>query len=193
MWMLDTNPGFLALHLAMMYQERAADRAALSPWCSMDTGVAIIVTGLWATIGWYYTGRVQRTMSRRQHTYNIITRQHDDKRYEDALNTVRAAIKSNSIPTPVKTDPSERHKHIDYFLNYFEFLSAAILCGDIDEKMIKAVEYSKIVKVPVIFREYIDQIRVIADQPTMYENIDALARRWNGVERPFCQACCGNL
>jgi hypothetical protein len=153
----------------------------------MDSGVAILISAAFATAGWIYSGRIQRHTSRRQHTYGIITRQLDDDKFEKALNSIRKAVNERFVPQLDKLNPTEQMLDIDYLLNHYEFLSAAILCGDIDEKLLRSCEFSRMTKLYAYMRDYIEQNRTEFDQPTMFQNLEDIVLRWNRTYQPISE------
>jgi len=146
----------------------------------VDTGLAILISAVLATIGWLYSGRLQRVMNRRQHTYNIILRQHDDDNFDRALDGVRDMLAEDKIPHPSEKSRVDDIKKLDYFLNHYEFLCAAIWSGDIDENLIHSCEFSRITKLSEKMSRYIADCRAYRAQPTMFKNLETMAERWKG-------------
>ena len=144
----------------------------------LETSTAILFGAIFATVGWMHTSRAQRRADRRNHTYSIIIRHQDDSQFHDALKVVRETLEADNIPSP---DDKERRSDIielDYFLNTYEFLAAAIWCGDFDESLLKYCEYTRVTKLFRKMTPYIESCRKYRDQPTMFENLETLADRW---------------
>lgn len=144
----------------------------------MDTGLAIFVGAILATTGWLYGGRLQRLTARGHHTYQIVTRQQDDQRFIKSLETARLLIKDGSLLNLKDNSLKEQRNDLDYLLNHYEFLSAAIWRGDIDEKLMKSCEKSRLTSLFNQTKIYIDESRKTAKQPSMWENLERLAGRW---------------
>ena len=53
-----------------------------------ETIIAISAV-LFATVGWLWNGRLQRSTDRRKHTYSIIALQQDDELYRSAIILLR--------------------------------------------------------------------------------------------------------
>lgn len=150
----------------------------------MDSGTAIFIGAILATVGWLYGGRQQRLTSRRQHTYQIILKQQDDKRYEEALDKLRLLLASNSVPAASNTHRKDDQDHIDHLLNYYEFLAAAVWCGDIDENLIRLCEETRIKNLITRLTNYIEDNRRVLSQPTLWANLEDLASRWSRRRHP---------
>ncbi len=144
----------------------------------MDTGLAILISTIMATAGWFYTSRQQRQIDRRQHTYRIIIRQQDDPKFADSLDRIRTLLDKEKVPHPDDDHNREDIDKLDYLLNHYEFLSAAIWAGDVDENLMKSCEYSRITKLFGKMGTYINDCRDFREQPSMFENLDHLAARW---------------
>ena len=144
----------------------------------MEPGTAILISAFAGTIGWFVTVRSNRLADRRQHTYRVIIRQQDDERFSTALEKIRQLLVDDDLPAPDDNQRLEDIKQIDYFLNHYEFMSAAIWCGDMDETLIRSCEYSRMTKLFSKMRGYIEASRRFREQPTMYENLENIRARW---------------
>lgn len=157
----------------------------------MESGAAILISAALGTIGWYVTVRNSRWVDRRQHTYRTIMRQQDDSKFDESLARIRLVLEKNDIPEPDNTLRDEDIQKIDYLLNHYEFLSAAIWCGDMDEKLLRSCEFSRVTKLFEKMEGYIQASRKFRGQPTMYENLENLAGRWkdgsNSKTRTVCE------
>src|SRR5687767_5469907 len=100
----------------------------------MDPGFAVLISALFATVGWLYNGRIQRIMNRRQHTYQIIIRQQDDEEVKSALKVLRKVLRAGAPPRQGDPLSGDTMETLDFLLNRYEFIAAAVWCGDIDEK-----------------------------------------------------------
>ena len=145
----------------------------------MDTGFAIFVGSILATTGWLYGGRLQRLTARSHNTYQIVTRQQDDQQFVKSLESTRLLIKDGSLLNLKDNSLKEQRNDLDYLLNHYEFLSAATWRGDIDEKLMKLCEKSRLTSLFNETKIYIDESRKAAKQPTMWENFERLAGRWD--------------
>jgi hypothetical protein len=102
----------------------------------------------------------------------------DDSRFSDSLEKVRNLTRSNDLPNPNDDDRKSDTDDLDYLLNHYEFLSAAIWCGDIDERLMKSCEESRLTKLFTQTKTYIDENRRVDEQPSMWENLEKLVDRW---------------
>jgi hypothetical protein len=148
----------------------------------VDTGLAILISAVTATLGWLYTGRSQRAIDRRQHTYTLLLRQQDDDKFGHALDRLGELVSDSDIPHPADPDRSRDIGHLIYVLNYYEFMCAAVWCGDIDERLLRSWDQSRVVKLSSVMSEFIRQCQEDRNQSTMFEHLLALADRWSGPE-----------
>jgi uncharacterized protein DUF4760 len=110
----------------------------------MNSGIAILISAALATAGWLWNGHLQRLANRRQHTYAIILKQQDDELYDGSLMTLRRLAKTSLTKRTFAKLTDKDINHLDYILNYYEFLAASIWCGDIDERLIKMCDETTI-------------------------------------------------
>lgn len=154
----------------------------------MDTGIAIFISALTATAGWLYSGHLNRVMDRRQHTYRIVIRQKDDEKFAAALRRVRALIKANDFPKSQDDDGRiDDVASIEYLLNHYEFLCAAICAGDVDENLVRACDETRIKRLCNKMADYIEVCR--KDQPTAFEHVEFMATRWRADDRTRASKC----
>jgi len=151
----------------------------------VDSGTAIFIGAILATVGWLYGGRQQRLTSRRQHTYQIILKQQDDERFEAALERLRALLKENDIPPAADSKRKTDQDYLDYLLNYYEFLCAAIWCGDVDEKLIRLCEETRLKNLTSKLCGYISDNRKTHSQRTLWKNLEEMAVRWGKRRQPL--------
>ena len=154
----------------------------------MDTGLAILISAVLATVGWLYSGHLNRVMERKQHTYRIVIRQKDDEEFAEALPVVRALIRKDNIPDSQDDEArADDIRRIDYLLNHYEFLCAAICAGDVDEKLVRACDETRIKRLHETMTGYISRAR--ETQPTAFEHLEFIAGRWTSDERTRASKC----
>lgn len=156
----------------------------------MDSGIAVLISATMATAGWLYSGRVQRLMSRRQHTYQIIIRQQDDAKVGAAL-TLLHKIRASSSP-PRLTDPLDADKIeiIDFLLNRYEFIAAALWCGDIDENLLRRCDKSRMIALTTVLAGYISDKRTNNSQQSLWRNLEHISERWQRWEKREASSLC---
>ncbi len=151
----------------------------------MEPGNAIFIGAVLATLGWIYNGRLQVQSARRKHTYELILEQHRDETYAARLAAVRQLISNRTLQNIPSDQPPPDHPELDALLNYYEFLAAAIWCGDVDERLMRRCHKSRIV---TLYEESLPYILANRDddaQETMWQNLETLAQRWRGDVKPL--------
>jgi Domain of unknown function (DUF4760) len=68
--------------------------------------------------------------------------------------------------------------NLDFILNHYEFVSAAIICGDVDEALVRRVEDGRMRRTYLKFLPYVDQNRQVRNDYKMWENLEFLVYRW---------------
>jgi hypothetical protein len=144
----------------------------------MDTGLAILISAIMATVGWYMTNNRTQRISRRQHTYDVHSAYRARKPFLDKLKAVKTLFRDANIPQAGDASRLSDIESIDWILNHYEFISAAIVNGDIDEALLRSCEESRMKKIVTNLRTYIDDDRILEEQPTMHENLIKLVDRW---------------
>jgi Domain of unknown function (DUF4760) len=138
----------------------------------MNEGLAIIVAAILAILGIFYTSRQQRKLLRKQHTYQVLDKLNDWGEFQENYDFAASLIKSGD-PVP------ESHEHrIDFLLNYYEFLAAAIIAGDIDEALVRRVEESRLCRLFLKLLPYVEQNRRELASEKLWENMEFICHRW---------------
>lgn len=144
----------------------------------MDQGVAILVTAVAAVISILISGTFNRRLMRKQHTYRVLERMNPWKRFDRAVSEASKLIKAGRIPDIDCAADEPQCDNLDFILNHYEFISAAIVCGDIDEALVKKVEDGRMRRVYLKFLPYIEQNRAARGDLEMWENLEFLVYRW---------------
>jgi Domain of unknown function (DUF4760) len=169
---------------------------------TFDPATAVAIsTVIFATAGWLWNGRLQRSTERRKHTYSIVALQQADNVYRSAIILLRGIGPKGLTKKAAAALPQEDIDKLDHMLNHYEFLAAAIWCGDVDEKLIRMCDETLILALRSRLKIYMNEKKKNRDQPSMWEHMDNLATRWEGptptrvvrlcesiLQRPFM--CC---
>lgn len=135
--------------------------------------------------GWMALWRPAATADESSPAYlSIILKQQDDKRFEAALEHLRSLLKEKDIPPVDDSDRKTDQDHLDYLLNYYEFLCAAIWCGDVDEKLIRLCEETRLRNLNSKLSGYISDNRKTHRQLTLWKNLEDMAVRWGKRRQP---------
>lgn len=93
-----------------------------------------------ATIGWSVTSWTSGRNARAQHTINILSSRYSNTLYSDAAATFNSAFKDSPVTSDMvkrlvassEQADKEALQAVRYLLNWFEFVSAGVLLGDLD-------------------------------------------------------------
>ena len=64
----------------------------------MSTETAIYIAAGLATAGWLYTARRQRTLAKKQHTFNTLLKASFNNNFQDSLRIAAPHLKQNIYP-----------------------------------------------------------------------------------------------
>lgn len=167
------NYGFLGFYLNLKISDAS--------------NVILVLLGvLAAVLGWLFTYRGQALTTTRNHTMQTLMESRLSEVYTKQVEV------ATEVFTKYKTEKGEqynleysvfltletKHKNaIFYLLNYLEFVSVGIRCGDLDENQMKNMMKSIISNNFKFFREIIEKKQ--QTQPTVYEHLTLLNKRWN--------------
>lgn len=144
----------------------------------MDEGIAVIIAACLAILGIMYASRQQRKMLRKQHTYQVIEKLNDWKDFDERMDFASGLIRAGKVPTLCDEAHKENCDKIDFLLNYYEFLSSAIIAGDVDEGLVRRVEETRLSRLYLKFIEYVRENRDERDSRLLWENLEFMCYRW---------------
>lgn len=104
--------------------------------------------------------------------------QQDDKTYRSAIVLLRRIGAKGLSKTKASALTQADIDKLDHILNHYEFIAAAIWCGDVDEKLIRMCDETLILALRGRLKVYIDEKKKARKQPSMWEHLDKLAIRW---------------
>src|SRR3712207_5886170 len=107
---------------------------------SFDEGWAVIIAAFMAIAGILYSSKESRKALRKQHTYNVLDKMNDWDKLDEAYDKARAMMNEGKVPSRCKDADREICDTLDFLLNHYEFLAAAIVSGDLDEGLVKRIE-----------------------------------------------------
>jgi len=73
---------------------------------------------------------------------------------------------------------------VRYVLNHWEYVSVGIQSGIYDEKMLKNASYNTVVSLFKYARPFIEAVRENNGRPTLYQEMQWLAERWEKAGPP---------
>lgn len=144
----------------------------------MDEGIAVIVAAIMAILGIFYSGRQQRKMLRKQHTFQVIEKLNGSKELDKHVDYASKMLKTNTVPRLCDENNEADCEKIDFLLNYYEFLACAVVSGDIDEELVRLMERSRLCRSYLQFIPYIEENRQERGSDQLWENLEFIAYRW---------------
>ena len=145
----------------------------------------VLMAGIvFATCGWLYAARRQRTTMRKQHTFNALMAATFENKYQDALDDCRQHLSAGVFPDLSDGQNEQLRKSVRFLMNHYEFLAAGIRNGDIHEKLLKDSERGTVVRLFETAENcgYVTTVRNRRKRQTIFEHLEWLYERWE--ERP---------
>jgi hypothetical protein len=143
---------------------------------------AVLIGAGFATFGWLYTARRQRTLARKQHTLNVILQARNSKEFGAAQAAIRPDILSKCCPD-IANGSHEHKEHYRMVLNHYELVAMGIRNGDFDERMVKDIQRGTLLAVWEACETNIFKMRDARRRRTTYEHFEWLYKRWE-TKRP---------
>jgi len=169
--------GICAVHFIVAGQER------LAPPCAVFAAAGL------ATLGWLIAAANQRTLSRKQHTLNLLMQMRHAEvynRHHSALSLLSPgatpisddllALMRNQRP-PANEGEKAFLRAAVYVLNYWEFVCAALTVGDLDAELVRRTVRQHIVGYHSKFAAFIDAERAAGDH-LVYKQLRTIANDW---------------
>lgn len=144
----------------------------------------LIAAVLLATVGWILTVITNRSLSRKQHTFNALLDMSFNKTIEDRIANLSLHLRNGAWPDPI--DPIKND--LRTLLGHYEFLAAAIRNGIVDEKLLWDSDRALVVRLIELSLPYIKDQRNKSTRKTedeknkMYEHIIWLFHRWTDAQ-----------
>lgn len=159
----------------------------LNPLGTDASNTILVLLGvLAAVLGWLFAYRGQALTATRNHTMQTLMESRLSEVYTRQVETATEVYTSYK---KTKGDSycleysefiqlKDKYKNsIFYLLNYLEFVSVGIRCGDLDEIQMKNMMKSIISANYNFFEDIIKQKQLV--RPTVYEHLTCLYKRWN--------------
>ncbi len=156
-----------------------------TPLHLVEAPTAALIAAAFATIGWLYTARRARTLSRKQHTINVILQSSFNKDFNEASVKLIPLIKNGNIDSLQDTSPEREAFRL--VANHYEFLSAGIRNGDFDEQLMRDCVRAQLVEFYNKSSKFIWKQRDSRRRQTIYEHLEWLYVRWEKVKPRFYQ------
>lgn len=154
----------------------------------MAPEVAILTGAISATIGWLYTNRRNRALSRKQHTINVMIQAQFNADFRAARNLISPMVRENRCLDRLDVDEPEGFRDaIKFLLNHYEFISSGLRNGDFDEQIVKDCERGSVVKLWECCEQGIYGLRTTRARDTIYEHLQWLHKRWEKKPPGFWQ------
>lgn len=145
----------------------------------MSTQDAILVGATLATVGWMYNARKVRTLARKQHTINIMIKGNFDELMRKSHTKISKYIQ-NQEPWPDRKSQeyTDLLPSLRYILNHYEFISAGIRRGDLDENLVIDAERGTILSAFESAQGHIFEVRNSRRNQAIYEHLEWIHKRW---------------
>ncbi|MCH7540273.1 MAG: DUF4760 domain-containing protein [Proteobacteria bacterium] len=156
----------------------------VDPFAMEPSDYVLIAAVILATIGWIITVIINRSLSRKQHTFNALLEMSFHDKLESCIANLSPHLRSGKLPSPI--GPIE--KDLKLLLNHYEFLAAAIRNGIVNEKLLADSDKPLVVRLVETSKIYIKSersksVRKTEDEKNkMYEHIVWLFRRWTDAQ-----------
>ena len=155
-----------------------------------DTAIAALVGASLATTGWLYTARRARSLSRKQHTVNVMLQASFDADFREASSKIRPYLKAGNCPDDDLTkENDEVREAFRRVLNHYEFVAAGLRNGDFDENLVRDSERGAILLLFRACKQLIYKIRDDRSRLSIYEHLEWLNRRWDEKPPGRIQRC----
>lgn len=144
----------------------------------METTTAILLASGLATIGWLYSARRARSLSRKQHTVNVLMLPSFNSDFQHHFNAIRGHLRDGRCPDDVLQN-DDLWGSFRTVLNHYEFLSVGIRNGDFDELLVKDSQKSSIVGLFKCCERPIHDLRSARGRMSVFEHLEWLNERWH--------------
>ena len=164
--------------------------ADLWQWSTQVGSSTVLFIGVvFATVGWLYTARRQRTVMRKQHTFNAIMEATFNEKYQKALDDCRPHIREGKFPNLDDDENAQLRHSIRFLMNHYEFLAAGIRNGDIHENLLKDSERGTVTKLFETSDDsgFVVSVRDQRKRRSIFEHMEWLYERWEEKPVPWWQ------
>lgn len=146
--------------------------------------IGIIIAAGTAIIGWLFTSQVSTVNAIKANTIQILMQSRFSEEYQlNLCKTIDIHVEVTnrglkSLPlAEFQTLKQSKKNSIQYMLNYFEFLSIGIRCGELDEELLRKSLKIIITTNVEFYKEFIAEKRRI--NRANLTNLICLIDRWN--------------
>jgi len=155
----------------------------------MEASMAIIIGAALATCGWLYTGRRARTLSRKQHTINVMLQASFNADFVKARNLVADVVGKGKLPDLNLPENEELRIAFRMVANHYEFVAAGLRNGDFDERLVRDSERGTLLGLFEKGQDFIWSLRNARRRTTIYEHLEWLHGRWEKKPPGYVQIC----
>lgn len=145
---------------------------------SLPTGLVLAVSALLATLGWIYTARRARWLARKHHTFNTLTNVQFSVAFRKAFKALSTYLKTEPRARLDEIEDEDTRQKVRLILNHFEFISAGIRRGDIDEDLVHDTYRGTVRVYFEQLEDYIYSVRNARKRNAIFEHLEWLYVRW---------------
>ncbi|MCH8843127.1 MAG: DUF4760 domain-containing protein [SAR324 cluster bacterium] len=163
-----------------------AQPTAVFEWSDALIAASII----FAAIGWIITYILSGRLQQKQLTVSLIQsfifEPSSVEASRDVFHTVRTHkshpwkdAAERCLEGSPQQGEEELFAHVRHVLNWFEFLSIAILTGAANEEFLKLTYRGQFTSLYARTKDMIEYMRSYADNPSIYANFEKVAKKWS--------------
>ena len=117
--------------------------------------------------------------AKKQHTINVILQASFNEKFIGNRAKIAPHLNDENCPDDVLNGENEELRgNFRDILNHYEFVSAGLRNGDVDEKLIMDSEKSTYIKLYKVLQKYIWNLRDGRNRMTIYEHLEWVYNRW---------------
>jgi hypothetical protein len=139
---------------------------------------AILIGAALATCGWLYGARRARSLSRKQHTINVMLQANLNKEFRAAQKLLGEAIDAGKCPDLRSKEYETLRDAFRMVANHYEFISAGLRNGDLEENLIRDSQRGQMLRLYSFCKDFIWNLRDARNRLTIYEHFEWLNGRW---------------
>ncbi|MER0237910.1 hypothetical protein [Fulvimarina sp. MAC8] len=171
----------MAISISISFSDKPVDL--------ISSGTAILIGAAFATLGVVFTQRASRKLEKQRRAFEMILKHEDSAQLSGAFAEARIYIEfyKHKCHGPM---PEDVIKGVEYLLNHYEYVSSAVWCGDLDEKLMFQSERSRFIAIVQNFDDLIAIKRSTIlgegsnNTPSVWSNLTRISRRWDQTRGP---------
>ncbi len=151
--------------------------------------ITTIITIVVIVFGWFFTSSKNRKLQRKKLAIDLLSQNRFQKEWTDSLSVLLKVIRNDpnydwesvaikSYNKKVDKEIHKMHEAIRCVLNYFEFVSIAVLNEAADEDIIRWSYSFFYISIYTELKPYILKNRILLKEESLLANFEKLAIKW---------------